>query len=458
MNEKYRSMTKAPIAPLILRLAIPNTLGLLVVSAYSLADSFFVAELGSTASAAVGLTFSLHVLMQAVGYTLGMGAGALLSRALGKGEAKNASTYATVATLLSVCIGVLITVLGIFFRAPILRFLGASDELLPTALAYVTPLFLSAPAMCASFVLSQLLRAEGRAIYAMAGLATGSLLNIALDPLLISVAGLGIRGASIATLLSQSIGLCVLLSAFFRRTGRLRLFVGFSFSALRNVGKILVAGLPSLFRQGLSGVATILLSRVAADVGGDTAVTAISLVARLFLLVFSVCLGIGQGMLPVVGYNDGAGLPARMKKAYLFSMLVSTLAMLAISIPLFFFAPEILSLFGESERTVELGAFALRAQSTVLLTHGIVTCTILFLQAVGKSVLGTVLAAARQGILFLPLIALLPRLWDTAGLALTQPAADALTLLFALPFVLVSLRYLKKAERSALPQEEQPAR
>lgn len=451
MQEKHRVMTNAPVVPLILRLAVPNALGLLVVSAYSLADSFFVSALGSEASAAVGLTFSLHVLMQAVGYTLGMGAGTLLSRALGKGDGKEAISFATVATLVAAGIGVLITLSGLLFRSTILRFLGASETLLPTALSYVTPLLFSAPAMCVSFVLSQLLRAEGRAVASMVGLMTGSLLNVALDPILITFLGMGVRGASVATLFSQSIGLCVLLFFFRKRSGRSSLFANFHPCELRSTGRILLAGLPSLFRQGLSGIAAILTSRIAADVGGDDAVTAISLVTRLFLLAFSLCLGIGQGMLPVVGYNDGAGRPARMKHAYLFSTLASSLVMLICSIPLFFFADGIISLFGESEETVRLGALALKAQSAVLITHGVVTSTILFLQAVGKSVWGTVLAAARQGLFLLPLLALLPERWGAEGLALTQPAADVLTLLFALPFILISLRYLKKKERSALP-------
>lgn len=445
MNEKHHVMTESPIVPLILRLAVPNTLGLLVVSAYSLADSFFVASLGEEASAAVGLTFSLHVLMQAVGYTLGMGAGTLLSRALGRGEEKDAAAYASVATVLALLIGVFITATGLFLRAPLLRFLGASEALLPTALAYVTPLLWSAPAMCTSFVLSQLLRANGRAVASMVGLAVGSLLNIALDPLLISALGLGVSGASVATLISQHVGLFVLLCAFRKRGLHFSVLEGFSVRRLFLGWKILVAGLPSLFRQGLSGIAAILLNRVAADIGGDTTVTALSLVARIFLLVFSLCLGIGQGMLPVVGYNEGAGNPERMKKAYLFSMIVASTVMLLISIPLFFLSTQILSLFSGDERTLSLGAFALRAQSSVLVTHGAVTCTILFLQAVGRPVLGTVLAAARQGLLFLPLIALLPRLWGVTGLSLTQPIADALTFLFALPFVLAAWNYLKKS-------------
>jgi len=443
MNEKHHAMTKAPVGPLILRLSIPNTLGLLVVSAYSLADSFFVSDLGGDASAAVGLTFSLHVLMQAVGYTLGMGAGTLLSHAMGRGEEKSAFAYATVATILSVLIGALITLTGLLFRAPLLRFLGASESLLPTALSYVTPLLWSAPAMCTAFVLSQLLRAKGRAVASMVGLMTGSLLNIALDPVLISLFGLGIKGASLATLISQSVGCGVLLLAFRKKRGEASLFSGIKLRELRRVGSILVAGLPSLFRQGLSGVATVLLNRTAAELGGDDAVSAISLVARLFLLLFSVCLGIGQGMLPVVGYNAGAGNPDRMHRAYAFSMKAATLAMLLLSIPILIYAPQVLTLLGCADQGLSLGVRALRAQSLVLAAHGVITSTILYLQATKKSVWGTVLAAARQGIFFVPLLLLLPFHWGREGLVLIQPIADLCTLLLSIPLARYAFRATK---------------
>jgi len=443
MKKTPLSIKEGKLAPLILRLAIPNTLGLLVVSAYSLADSFFVSSLGADATAAVGVTFSLHVLMQAVGYTLGMGAGSLLSRALGREAPKDASRYAAVAFLEALLVGTLITAAGLFFRTPILRLLGTSDAILEPAVEYVTPLFLSAPAMCGTFVLSQLLRAEGHAVYAMVGLASGSLLNIALDPLFISLLGLGIKGASIATLISQTVGFFVLLSAFLRRKSTLDIFKKEYLLAFSQSGRILVAGLPSLLRQGLSGLSTVLLTRTAATFG-DGAVSAVSLVTRLFLLVFAFCLGIGQGMMPVVGYSHGAGNPTRMKKAYTFSCIASSVVMLLLGGLLFMLAPPILSLFGAEEEALRIGILALRAQSTVLCVHGIITSTILFLQATGHSLPGSLLAAGRQGIFFLPLIFLLPSYFGETGLILTQPISDALTFLLTIPFLVFSVRALNK--------------
>ena len=443
MKKKAISLKEGSVPSLIIRLAIPNTLGLLVISAYSLADSFFLASLGATATAAVGVTFSLHVLMQAVGYTLGMGAGALLSRALGhENDVESASRFASVAFFLSLSIGILIAVTGFFAKVPILRFLGADGDVLTAAKAYVTPLFLSAPFMCASFVLSQLLRAEGRAVYAMVGLMTGSLLNIALDPLLISVFRFGIAGASTATLISQGVGLFVLLSAYVGKRKTVDVLkIKLSYFAF--TGKILLAGLPSLLRQGLSGGSSVLLNRAAAEIGGG-ALSAISLVTRLFLLVFAFCLGLGQAMIPIVGYSLGADDPARMKKAYFFSTAAASLVMLFFSVPLFFFATPILKIFGAATEALPLGTLALRAQAVALALHGTITCTILFLQVTGRPFAGSLLASARQGLFFLPLIFLLPARLGGTGLALTQPLADALTFLLALPFMILSLRSLTK--------------
>ncbi len=447
-NEKiHAEMREGRIAPLILKLSLPNTIGLLVIAAYSLADSFFVGSLGTAASAAVGVCFSLHVLIQAIGYTLGMGGGSLLSRALGRREEAVASRYAALAFAASLCCGVAVTVLGLWMCEPLLALFGASGDVLAPARAYVRPFLWTAPLMCAVFVLSQLLRAEGRAFYSMAGLLVGSLLNIALDPLFIHAFDLGIAGASVATLISQGVSACVLLSAYLFGKSAVSLspkcFWGTEEGGFRLLLRVLAAGLPSLFRQGLSGMAAILLNHAAATVG-DSAVAAMSLVSRIFLLVFSLCLGIGQGMMPVVGYNRGAGDVERMKRAFSFSLLAASLAMLAVSIPIYALAPTLLSLFQKDAEVIRVGTSALRAQSLVLVTHGIVTSTILYLQAVGQPLPGTVLAAARQGIFFLPLIALLPSRFGLWGLEWTQPLSDLASLLFALPFLFFVWKNLKK--------------
>lgn len=423
-------MTKADVGKTILELSLPNTIGLLVIAAYSLADSFFVSELGTQAGAAIGVVFPLPVLIQAVGYTLGLGAGSRLSRALGKRDSDTASSLAASAILWSLILGCAIAALGLWQEEPLLHLFGASKEIIGTARAYLTPLLWATPAMCATFVLSQLLRAEGLATYSMIGLAAGSICNIILDPILISGVGMGIAGASTATLISQILSAIILLSAYVFHKSHLRPLSHLGIRSFLLFGKIFVTGLPSLARQGLSGVATILINHAAKEYS-SAAVLALSLVARVFLLVFSICLGIGQGMMPVVGYSHGAGNEKRQRDAYRFAVRLSSAVMFAISIPLMIWAPEVISLFRDDGEVIRIGAFALRAQSAILFTHGLVTCTILYLQAIGRAFLGTVLAAARQGFFFLPLVFLLPAKFGLLGLCLAQPAADAVTFVFA---------------------------
>lgn len=433
-------MTESPISSLVLSLAAPTAVTMIVIALYTLADAYFVASLGTSAGAAVGVVFAVQVLLQAVGYTLGMGGGSLLSRSLGKKEYDNANQYATVALLFSILCGALITMLALLFQDPLIRILGATESIYQYALDYAIPLFWSAVPTCMTFVLGQLLRAEGKAVWSMNGQVVGCLANILLDPLLIHTLDLGIAGASVATLISQCIACITLFSAYALKKSEIRLFKGLRLNSFSAIGRITVTGLPSLLRQGLSGLATVLLNHASAHFG-ETSVEALSIVNRLFLFVFSVCLGIGQGLMPVAGYNVGHGNTERAKKAYRFSLWVSTLSMLLISIPLFIWAPQWISFFNKSDpRVIEVGARALRLQSLVLFTHGAVTCTIMFLQAIGKALPATVLAAARQGIFFLPLILLLPRRFSLQGLILTQPIADAATFLFALPFVFYAIR------------------
>lgn len=438
-KKQHRRMTEAPIPRLILTLSLPTTVSMAVIALYTLADSYFVASLGTAAGAAVGVVFAIHVLIQAVGYTLGMGGGSLISRCLGKKETKEAGEYARAALLFGLLIGGVITALSLIFRHHLIAFLGATESIYQYALDYSVPLFWSAVPMCGSFVLSQLLRAEGKAIWSMTGLVVGGLCNVLLDPLLIHTLGMGIAGASMATLISQILSFLVLLSAYVFKKSQLKLFVKLDLSVFSKLGKILVTGLPSLLRQGLSGVATVLLNHAAAP-HGDAALTAISVVNRLFLLVFSICLGFGQGLMPVVGYNYGSGNLDRVKKAYRFSLLSATGILLAVSLPLGIFAPRVIGFFRDDAEVVRIGAYALRLLCAVLFTHGIVTCTIMFLQALGRSTPATVLASARQGLFFLPLIFLLPTQFGLLGLLLTQPLADLLTGIFAVFFAVNAVK------------------
>ena len=286
---KHKLMTESPVKGLILRLSIPSTISMLVTSVYGFVDSWFISRLGTSASGAVGIVFSITSLIQAVGFTLGTGAGSLLSRALGAKQHKDADNFASLAFWWSLLLGGLITLGGLVFLNPVIRFLGATETIFPYARSYAVYLLCSAPIMCASFVLNNLLRAEGKVMYSMTGFVVGNLLNILLDPLLIFTFEMGCAGAALATLIAQSVGLLVLLSAYLFRKSTVSLLPHHALKRMSKTGIILVTGLPSLFRQGLAGVASILLTRAAGN-WGDAAIAAVSVSSRIFLLLYSFCL------------------------------------------------------------------------------------------------------------------------------------------------------------------------
>jgi len=287
--------------------------------------------------------------------------------------------------------------------------------------------------MASSFLLNNILRAEGKAKFAMVGLTTGGLLNLALDPLFIFGFGWGIAGAAIATAISQCVSFGILFSWFLRGKTIVRLSAASISRSPLEYLRILKNGFPSFCRQALASIATIALN-VNAAVYGDAAVAAMSIVGRLFMFVFVVNLGIGQGYMPVAGYNYGAGRFDRVKAAFLFTLKVTSAMMTLSGIAAFMAAPSLIRIFIKTDPdVVRIGALALRAMcfAMPLIPLGVV-CNMTF-QSIGKSWTATVLSLARQGIFFLPLILVLPRFIGLTGVQITQPLADALTFLCCLP-------------------------
>lgn len=444
---QHRKMTEGSVPLLLFRLSLPTTAATLLQSVYSLADAVFVSRLGTSASGAVGISFCIISLIQAIGFTLGTGAGSLLSRRLGAKKQEEADLCASLAFWLSLLFGVLVTLAGLVRPDALIRFLGATETILPYARSYAIPLLAAAPVTCGAFVLNNLLRAEGKVVYAMVGLGTGCVLNAALDPLLMFSFGLGVWGAALATLISQSIAFLILLSAYLFRKSTVSLSLRHALKHPLGCGQIFLTGIPSLFRQGLAGVAALLINR-AAGTWGDAAIAAFSVTSRVFLFLYGFCLGIGQGMMPAAGYNRGYGKDLRVRKIYLFAVLYASLVMLALALPTGIFAPRVIAWFRPDPEVIRIGTVILRAHCAVAVLHGVVTCTNMLLQGIGKPIPAALIACARQGLFFLPAVFLLPRLWGLSGLEWTQAVADVLTFLFTLPFAVRLIKGLRKKDET----------
>ena len=440
---QFIKMTETPIPNLVSKLAVPTIISMLVSSFYNMADTFFVAKLGTSAAGAVGIVFSLMAVIQAVGFGLGMGSGSNISRLLGQQKNKEADIIASTGFFSAITFGLVLTFLGTIFINHLMKNLGATETILPYAKDYAKYILFGAPVMCASFVMNNILRSEGKAALSMVGITFGGVLNIILDPIFIFVFKLGISGAAIATLLSQCISFSLLLSCFVRKKSTTKLHI-------KNVSKkigtyllIIKTGLPSLCRQALASIATIFLN-VNASFYGDSAVAAMSIVGRIFMFTMSVMIGLGQGFQPVLGYNYGAKKYNRVKEAIFFTGKIGTIVMTSFAIIGFIFAEDIMKIFRKEDlEVIIIGAFAIKMQCLALPIHPMIVISNMTLQIVGKSWQGTFLSAARQGIFFLPLIVIFSHTMGLIGIQITQPAADILTAICSVPFMIVFFKEIK---------------
>lgn len=453
-KSEHDRMMHAPIPRLLLSLALPSMASMLITSVASLVDSLTVSSLGTEATGAVGICFSLMACIQAVGFTLGMGGGSLISLQLGEKDVTAASRIASVSFFTAIFSGLIIAC-GIFWRTPILRLLGASDAILPLASEYSVYIFLAAPFLAGLLCLSHLLRAEGHTGRALTGIAAAGLLNMALDPLLVEP--LGVQGISLATLISHALGFGVLLFTFCtgktslplqrprlcRRDGpswqskfRRQLRPRCTRSLLPS---ILASGSPSLLRQGLAAVAAILLSRAARQ-QSDAAVAAMSVAGKIFMIPFTLMLGYAQGLQPLIGFNFANHNAKRIRQASHFTLWTGTVALAAAGGLLYWRAEQLVNLFMEAGDGPAIASAALRAGALTLPLIPSCTLANLGYQAVKRPAIASFLAAARQGLFFIPLIVWLPGLWGLSGVQFAQALADGATFLLSAPFLVYFFR------------------
>jgi len=454
-ERRFRKMTETPIQKLILELAIPPIISMLVTSIYNMADTYFVSRISTSASGAVGVVFSLMAIIQAIGFTLGMGAGTYSSRLLGERNHEGASRAASTAFFASLIIGGVITLYGLLYTDPLMGQLGATPTILPYARAYGQYILIGAPYMAASFVMNNVLRAQGSAFYGMVGISVGGVLNILLDPLFIFTFGMGIAGAAIATILSQLVSFLILLYFCMKDLGGVQIRLKyFTFSKPLHL-EILRNGMPSFYRQMLASLAAISLN-LAAGPFGDAAIAAMSIVARYSFFMIAAMLGFGQGFMPVCGFNYGARRFDRVWTAFWFSLKVAATVFLTLSIVSFFFATPILTFFRKEDlEVVRIGALALRYQCVIFPLQAWIIMANMLTQAIGKTRQASLLSMGRQGIFFLPLIFTLPVFLGLYGVQITQPLADLGTFLMSIPLTVPVLKEIRRrmAETGAFGSE-----
>ncbi|MBQ6374879.1 MAG: MATE family efflux transporter [Clostridia bacterium] len=446
-GSQYKRMTEDSIVGLIAKLSVPTILSMLVTNIYNLVDTAFVGRLGTSQSGAVGVIFGYMSIIQAVGFMFGQGAGSISARLMGARDEAKASRVTSAGVLCSFAIGVMMSLVTFPLLGPIVSLLGSTETIAPYAKQYLTYILIAAPAMTGGYTLNNLLRYEGKASLGMVGLMAGAVLNIALDPILMFALDLGIAGAAIATAVSQIISFLVLLSMYTRKKTTARLSIREADLRPGSVADIMATGLPSMLRQVLNSVATILLNGSAA-VYGDEAVAAMSIVSRITFFVFALGLGIGQGFQPVCAFNYGAKKYARLRQAFRVTVIMAESVLVVMAGTCLLTSGGLIALFRDDPGVIKIGTRALRLQMLTILFLPFTMAVEMLYQSTGHRVGASLMSSARSGLFFIPTLLILTALRGLSGIQEAQPLAYVLSFPLALFFAVRFMRRIPQRDGS----------
>ncbi len=436
-EEKFNYLTCGNVKKLILKFAAPTVLTMLVTTFYNMADAFFVGMINPSASGAVSVIFSFMAIIQACGFFFGHGSGNYISRKLGEGNREEAEKMAVTGFTLSLLFGALISVVGLISIDGLATILGSTSTIKPYAIEYLRFILIGAPYMTAALTLNNQLRFQGSAIYAMIGMCSGGIINVGLDAWFISGLQMGTSGAGLATAISQLCSFLLLLLGTLRG-GNIRL--NFKKLSLKGFyfGEITRGGLPSLGRQGISALAVTFLNHACSLVvsPSDELIAAMGIVAKVTGFFSSAIIGFGQGFQPICGFNYGAKKYDRVREGFYFSVTVTTIFAALSGLFGTIFADKIIFIFTDSQKVVEFGRLAMIAQCSVFFLTSFITILNMLLQNIGKVVPATLLSVARQGLFFIPILAVFSALFGVTGLSIAQACSDVLTFIIAV-FILI---------------------
>ena len=437
-TDNYTFLTQAPVHRVIITMAIPTIISMLVTGLYNIADTFFVGKIDTQATAAVGIVFSLMFFVQAMGFFFGHGSGNYISRELGARRHENAVKMASTGFFSSFFFGLVILVLGEIFLTPLSLMLGSTPTILPYTEDYMQVILLGAPFLTSSLTLNNQMRLQGNANFAMYGIVIGAVLNVLLDPFFIFTCGLGVSGAAWATVVGQIVSFVILF--FMARRGENIAIKFRNFSpSIQMYKEIFYGGSPSFMRQGLACIATMSLN-LAAGAYGDSAIAAMSIVGRIAMLSFAVVIGLGQGFQPVCGFCYGAGLYDRLKEAYKFTVTIGTIFLIVLAIVGWMISDSLIGVFRDDPEVIAIGVVALRWQLCVFPVNALILASNMLAQTCRKPWRANILAAARQGLFFIPLIFILPSYFGLLGVEMCQAVSDLLSFVLTVPIVIYTFR------------------
>ncbi|ABS33662.1 MATE family efflux transporter [Clostridium botulinum] len=419
-------MEKESISKVLLKLSVPAIIAMLINAIYNIVDTMFVGMLNNTSAiAAVSIVYPLFMFIGAIGVMFGAGGASYLSRLLGEKKKEEADRTLTSTIVIGCIFSLIFTVICIIFLEQFLLMYGATETTMPYAKEYGYTIVAGSIFTIGTAIMSNTIRAEGNSKYSMIATCIGGVINIILDPIFMFKFGMGIKGAAVATVISQLVSFIFLLRYYYSKKSYIKLGIKFFKPTFNMFFEILKIGIPIFVTQVLASFALGFMN-LGAKPYGDAAVAAMGIVFRVMSIGFYIVFGIGQGFQPVAGYNYGAKNFTRLKEAVKLSIKWSVVSGIVISILFIVFAEGCMLIFTRDREVINIGIKAFRAASLLFPLFGYVNTYAVLYQALGKALGAFILSISRQGIFYIPLMYILPKFMGLAGVIFCQTAADGL--------------------------------
>lgn len=450
MNEsRIKILKEENIDKALFKLGIPMVISLLVAALYNVVDTYFVSGLGKEAVAAVSVAFPIQLIFLGIGLTFGAGAGSYISRLLGGNNKKEASIVATVALISSAILGIITAIALFCYLEGVLKFMGAIPSIMEISKSYTEIFIVGGILGTVNVTLGNLAVAQGAAKISLKAMIVGSISNMILDPIFIFGLNLGVRGAAIATLIARVITSLMYLIYFIGDKNLIEIKLPNFKPTFAIYKEVLKIGISMLILQILQ---TISISKIsyAASFYGEEAIAAMGIVLRIVTLGTNVVFGYMKGLQPLAGFNYGAKNYERVREAIKASIKWTNVFCVLWTVIVYIFAPSILSIFGTDENVLNIAMPALRAALIMFITFGFqFTYSTLYLST-GKALGGVFLNSLRQGIVFIPIILLLPKFMGLNGVIYAQTISDLITTIITIPFAISIHKKLRLAIKNDL--------
>ncbi|GAA0735290.1 MATE family efflux transporter [Clostridium oceanicum] len=432
MNEQNKKMVllgSAPIPKALMALGLPTMIGMLINALYNLVDTYFVGGLGTDQMGAITVAFPLGQVVVGLGLLFGNGAAAYLSRLLGRKDIKTANKVASTALYSSVLTGLIIIICLLLFLRPILKQLGAIESVMPYAITYTSIYITFSIFNIFNVTMNNIVSSEGAAKTAMCALMLGAILNVILDPIFIYVLNIGVAGAAIATAISQIVSTLIYFFYIISKKSMFSFNIKKCSFSKEIMSEILKIGIPTLIFQVLTSLSIAMINSGAKEYGGS-ALAAMGPVTKIMTVGTLIVFGFLKGFQPIAGFSYGAKKYDRLHEVIKISILWSTIFCIIFGLIAAIFSKGIMSLFTKGDmEMIHVGQIALRANGISFMLFGLYTVYSFLFLVMGKAKEGCFLGACRQGICFVPVIFILPRLFGLNGILYAQPIADVISAL-----------------------------